>query len=53
MRPRNPNLANDYLEYIGEYQTICKTALARESGAWGDVLDEKKARIENPITLSL
>jgi hypothetical protein len=29
---RDPNLANDYLDFLGENEAICKTALARESG---------------------
>jgi hypothetical protein len=28
LRPRNPNFAKDYLEYLGEYESICETALA-------------------------
>jgi hypothetical protein len=32
MTPMNPNFANDYLEYLGEYEAICEAALARESG---------------------
>jgi hypothetical protein len=30
-KPRNPNLSNDYLDYLGEYETICEAALAPES----------------------
>jgi hypothetical protein len=29
--PRNPNFANDYLDFLGEYEAICTTALGRES----------------------
>jgi hypothetical protein len=28
LRPRNPKFANDYLDYVGEYEVICETALA-------------------------
>jgi hypothetical protein len=51
LRLQNPNLANDYLEYLGEYKAICKTVLARESGGpWG-LFDEKTP--QNLVTLSL
>jgi hypothetical protein len=26
MRPRDPNFANDYLDFLGENEAICKTA---------------------------
>jgi hypothetical protein len=32
LRPRDPNFANDYLDFLGENEAICKTALGRESG---------------------
>jgi hypothetical protein len=32
LRPKNPNFANDYIEYLSEFEIICITALARESG---------------------
>jgi hypothetical protein len=32
LRPRDPNFANDYLNFLGENEAICKTALGRESG---------------------
>jgi hypothetical protein len=32
LRPLNPNFSNDYLEHLGEYEAICETALAHESG---------------------
>jgi hypothetical protein len=32
MRPRNRNFAHDYLDFLGENEAICKTALGRESG---------------------
>jgi hypothetical protein len=32
LKPRNPNFANNYLEYLGEFEAMCETALARESG---------------------
>jgi hypothetical protein len=27
MRQRDPNFANDYLDFLGEYEAICKTAI--------------------------
>jgi hypothetical protein len=30
--PRNPNFANDYLDFLGEYEAIYETALALEKG---------------------
>jgi hypothetical protein len=38
LRPRDPNFANDYLDFLGENEAICKTALGRESGG---LFDEK------------
>jgi hypothetical protein len=32
LRPRDPNFANDYLDFLSENEAICKTALGRESG---------------------
>jgi hypothetical protein len=32
LRPRDPNVVNDYLDFLGENEAICKTALGRESG---------------------
>jgi hypothetical protein len=32
MRSRDPNFANDYLDFLGENEAKCKTALGRESG---------------------
>jgi hypothetical protein len=32
LRPRDPNFANDYLDFLGENEAISKTALGRESG---------------------
>jgi hypothetical protein len=31
LTPRNPNFSNHYLDFLGEYEAICETALARES----------------------
>jgi hypothetical protein len=55
LKPWNPppNLANDYLEYLGEFEVICETALARESGLKGGLMFEKKTRFENLVTLPL
>jgi hypothetical protein len=33
MGPRKPNFAKDYLDFLGEKEAICKTALGHESGA--------------------
>jgi hypothetical protein len=41
LRPWNLNFANDYLEYLGEYEAICKTVLARGSGPKGEMFYEK------------
>jgi hypothetical protein len=30
--PLNPNFLNDYLDFLGEYEAICETVLAPESG---------------------
>jgi hypothetical protein len=38
--------------YPGEFEAEFKKALARESGAKGVWLDEKKPRVENLVTLS-
>jgi hypothetical protein len=32
LRQRIPNSANAYIEYLSEFEVICITALARESG---------------------
>jgi hypothetical protein len=32
MRPRDLNFANDYRDFLGEYEAICKTASGHESG---------------------
>jgi hypothetical protein len=39
------DLSNDYLDFLGEYKAICETALARESGPFGRLFDEKKPRV--------
>jgi hypothetical protein len=31
---QNPNFSNDYVDFLGEYEAICKTALAHESGPY-------------------
>jgi hypothetical protein len=40
-------------DFLGEYEAICETALARESGPyrWGWLM--KKPRVENLVQLSL
>jgi hypothetical protein len=42
LTPRNPNFANDYFDFLGEYEAICETALALESEPKGGLFDEKK-----------
>jgi hypothetical protein len=41
LRLQNPNFENDYLNFLGENEAICKTALGRESGPLGELFDEK------------
>jgi hypothetical protein len=48
----DPNFSNDYLDFLGEYEAICETALAPESWPKGGLFG-KKPRIENLVTLSL
>jgi hypothetical protein len=38
LRPRDPNFAKDYLDFLGENEAICKTALGRESGPLGGIV---------------
>jgi hypothetical protein len=44
--------SNDYLDFLCEYETICETALAPESGPWWGIFDEK-TRVVNLVILSL
>jgi hypothetical protein len=32
LKMRKPTISNEYLEFLGEFEAICKLALARESG---------------------
>jgi hypothetical protein len=42
LKPREPNVANCYLNYLGEYEAICKTDVTGESGPYrGDCLMKK------------
>jgi hypothetical protein len=41
MTPRDLNFTNDYLNFLGEYETTCESALARESGPLGGLFYEK------------
>jgi hypothetical protein len=42
LTPRIPNFSNDYLDFLGEYEAICETALAPESEPYrGDCLMKK------------
>jgi hypothetical protein len=40
-------------DYLGEYEAICETAIAHESGPYVGLIDEKKPRVENLVQLSL
>jgi hypothetical protein len=44
LRPRDHNFANDYLNFLGEYEAICEKVLARESGPMRDCFMKKKNR---------
>jgi hypothetical protein len=33
LKPRNPNFANHYLDYLGKFKAICEMALTLESGS--------------------
>jgi hypothetical protein len=47
-------ISNDYLEYLGEFESILvKTAEVRGSGSYRGVVDEKKTKPENLMTLPL
>jgi hypothetical protein len=41
------------VEYLREYEAICKKALTRVSGTQMEFLDEKKPEVENLVTGSL
>jgi hypothetical protein len=41
LTPRNLNFASDYLDFLGQYEAMCETALARDSGPRGDYLMKK------------
>jgi hypothetical protein len=41
------------VEDLREFESICKTVLAHESGDPGVQFNEKKPRVENLVTLSL
>jgi hypothetical protein len=49
----SPNFANVYLDFLGEYEAICETALAHELGPKGGLFDGKKLSVEYLVTLSL
>jgi hypothetical protein len=36
LTPQNLNFSNNYLDFLGEYEAICETALAPESGPKGE-----------------
>jgi hypothetical protein len=40
-------------DYLGEYEAICETVLARESGPYVGLIGEKKPEVENLVLLSL
>jgi hypothetical protein len=35
-------IPNEYLEFLGEFEGICETALVRQSGPLGALIDEKQ-----------
>jgi hypothetical protein len=41
------------IEYLRKYEFIFETALSHESGGPEVLIDEKKLRVENLVTLSL
>jgi hypothetical protein len=41
------------VEYLREYETICKKVLTCVSGAQMELFDEKKPEVENLVTGSL
>jgi hypothetical protein len=42
-----------FVEYLREFESICKTILAHESGTQGYSLTKKTERVENLVRLSL
>jgi hypothetical protein len=52
LKPQKPTISSKYLELLGEFEAICETAFARESGPWGGLINEKK-RAKNLVTLPL
>jgi hypothetical protein len=49
-----PPLKFEYLSIcLGEYEAIYEMALGRESRPYVGLIDEKKPRVENLVTLSL
>jgi hypothetical protein len=42
LKPQNPNFANDYLEYLREFEAICEKVLTRESWPLVGLFHEKK-----------
>jgi hypothetical protein len=41
------------VEFLSEFESICKKALTRISGAQMELFDEKKQEVENLVTQSL
>jgi hypothetical protein len=33
-------ISNGYLEFLGDFEAVCETALGRESGPYGVLIDE-------------
>jgi hypothetical protein len=53
LRLWKPMLSNDYLDYLGEFESISKTALAHESGSKGEsFMLKKKPTVKNLMSLS-
>jgi hypothetical protein len=41
------------MDFLGEYEAICKTALGRESGPWWGLFDEKSEGRKSRDTVPL
>jgi hypothetical protein len=53
MTPLNTKKVDFIVEYLCEYEAMCKMALTCVSGAQMELFDEKKPEVENLVTGSL
>jgi hypothetical protein len=53
LRPLKQTISNDYLEFLGDFEAICETALARETGPLGMLIDEKTSGRKSRDTVPL